>query len=112
MREGVYVSITDHGRKRFKQRTGLPKRLAAQKAAEAITHGITEEDTTGKLRQYLFLLSQNDGRADRVVVYNQIVYLFRGRILVTVLRLPGVYRLSAERAQKRKQAKNKVGGSF
>ena len=102
MAEKVYIYITDHGQKRFKQRSGLPKRLVTQKAQEAVERGLRPSDTAGRLRRYIEDLQKNDRRADRVYLYNNLLYMFRGKMLVTVLVLPQEYRLSAIRAQKRK----------
>lgn len=97
------IVITDHGEKRFSERTGLPKRLVTKKAQEALKNGITHAEATGYLRKYFDKLFMQYGSANNVRVYNNDVYVFCGATLVTVFPLPQSLRKTAAKICTRKQ---------
>lgn len=95
--------ITDHSERRFKERTGLPKRLVTAKAQDALERGITHADTTGQLRRYIDKLYLSQKTANNVRIYCGSVYIFHYDTLITVLSLPPNLRKSAEKAQQKKR---------
>jgi len=90
---GLY--ITDHAEGRFKERTGLSKRLVTKKAQEALEHGISHADTTGALRKYFDKLYMAQEKANNIRVYCGTVYLFAYDTLLTVFPLPQNLRKTA-----------------
>lgn len=95
--------ITNHSEKRFKERTGLSKRLVTRKAREALERGITHAETTGPLRKYydkLFLVHET---ANSIRVMHNTVYIFCNNALVTVFPLPQSLRKTAMKIWEKKQ---------
>lgn len=80
--------ITNHSERRFKERTGLPKRLVTRKAQEALERGITHEEATGALRKYYDKLYLEHGKANNIRIYHGMVYIFICDTLITVFPLP------------------------
>lgn len=101
----ISLIITDHGEKRFKERTGLPKRLVTKKAREALRYGIKRNDTSGSLRRYFEYLYRKEMNADNVRIYLNYVYIFHQEYLITVFQLPQAYRKTAEKIQRQKKEK-------
>lgn len=101
--------ITRHGRKRMRQRLGIPKGALSRTAEAALIQGVGHEDSTGKLRSYIeFLYASHNGAAGNIRVYNGYVYVFNGRILITILRVPRELAATAQAQQKRKREKEKA----
>ena len=100
-----HIGITDHSRKRTKNRLGLSKKDTEKVANKALDFGITHADAKGNLRKYmdgLYLRYQN-GNNNRV--YNRKVYIFQGMVLITILNLPHNLSALADSLQK------KLGGA-
>ena len=95
--------ITDHAADRFRERTGLPKRLVTKTAQKALEQGITAADTVGQLRRYLDGLYLAHRSANNIRAYCGRVYIFHFDTLITVYDLPNNLRKQAEKAQRRKQ---------
>lgn len=96
------VVVTNHGRKRIKDRLGLSKKIAEKNAEKALQFGIAHAETGGKLHRHLdgiFLLNY---RPNNMRVYNRSIYLFRGNTLITVLPLPNRFHAYADKLQKKK----------
>lgn len=94
--------ITDHAEGRFKERTGLSKRLVTKKAQAALERGITHADATGQLRKYFDKLYLAQETANNIRVYCGTVYLFSYDTLLTVFPLPQNLRKAAEKIQRKK----------
>ena len=95
--------ITDHSERRFKERSGLPKRLVTKNAALALERGITHADTAGSLRRYFDKLFLTNRNANNIRVYCGMVYIFSYDILITVFQLPTAYRKTAAKIQEKKR---------
>lgn len=94
--------ITNHSERRFKERTGLPKRLVAKKAAEALERGITHAEATGPLRKYYDKLYLDHQTANNIRVMHNMVYIFYFDVLITVFPLPQSLRKTAAKIWERK----------
>ena len=94
--------ITNHGERRFKERTGLPKRLVTKQAALALERGIAHAEATGQLRKYFDKLYLAQENANNIRIYCGMVYVFAYDTLVTVFPLPQGLRKTAEKIQKKK----------
>ncbi|MPM35908.1 hypothetical protein SDC9_82502 [bioreactor metagenome] len=100
------VVITRHGAKRVKERIGLGKGSIQKNAEKALSFGITHAETKGSLHRYLdgvYLLKEC---SNNMRVYNRMVYLFRGNVLITVLPLPQKYLACADKLQKNKKVED------
>jgi hypothetical protein len=95
--------ITDHSERRFKERTGLPKRLVTAKAREALERGITHAETTGQLRRYYDKLYLANKTANNIRTYHNYVYIFCYDALVTMFPLPQSLRKTAIKIWRKKQ---------
>jgi len=95
--------ITNHAEDRFKERVGLPKRLAAKNAALALERGITHAEATGKLRHYFDKLYMAQETANNIRIYCGNVYIFSYDTLITVFPLPQSLRKIAEKIHREKR---------
>lgn len=94
--------ITNHSERRFKERTGLPKRLVTKKAREALERGITHAEATGPLRKYYDKLYLDHQTANNIRVMHNMVYIFYFDVLITVFPLPQSLRKTAAKIWERK----------
>ena len=93
--------LTDHGRKRGKERAGLAPGALKRAAGKALAEGLKPRDTTGSLRRYLDKISiEHPGKHPRV--HADHIFIFADSDLITVLHLPHEYRKSAASARKKK----------
>lgn len=93
--------VTDHAEMRFKERTGLSKRLVAKKAAEALERGISHADATGALRRYFDRVYLAQEKANNIRIYCGTVYLSSYDTLLTVFPLPQNLRKQAVLLQRK-----------
>jgi hypothetical protein len=99
--------VTRHGAKRVKERIGLSKSSIQKNVEKALVSGVTHSETKGSLHRYLdgvYLLKECP---NNMRVYNRMVYLFRGNVLITVLPLPQKYLACADKLQKNKKVEDK-----
>lgn len=94
--------ITRHGAKRIRERIGLGKGSIQKNVEKALSDGVTHAETKGSLHRYLDGIYLLNECPNNMRVYNRMVYLFRGSILITVLPLPQKYRVCADKLQKNK----------
>ncbi len=94
--------LTEHGRKRGKERAGLAPGALKRTACKALADGLKPRDTTGSLRRYLDKISiEHLGSHPRV--HADHIFIFGAdSSLITVLQLPREYRKSAASARKKK----------
>lgn len=85
------VMMTDHGEFRTRKRAGLPKKAANKLAEQALVSGTDRRDISGRLRRYLDALLHR-GDADNIRVFRDYVFIFRGRVLITMWMLHPKYR--------------------
>lgn len=98
--------ITNHSERRFKERTGLSKRLVTKKALEALERGITHAETTGPLRKYYDKLYLDHHTANNIRVMHNMVYIFYFDVLITVFPLPQSLRKTAAKIWRKKHDGN------
>lgn len=91
-RQGVIVMdrviVSDHAEQRIRKRMGV-KRKAVQKIAErAYTEGLDYSDANGSLKDYLGYLYATRSEKERYKVWNQMLFIYSGRVLITVTPVP------------------------
>jgi hypothetical protein len=86
--QACLVTVTNHSRKRFKQRLGLSKKACQRHAEIAFLQGATHADVRGRAKRYLDRLFLQHHTANQLRVHGQFVYLFNNNVLITVLGLP------------------------
>ena len=102
---GSVPDVTRHGARRARERTGVPKSAVGRMAANALEKGLPHEDTSGGLRRYLdWLYVKGDGGANNMRVYGDHIYLFNGKILITVFNVPPEYRKAAKHQQEKRRS--------
>ena len=101
--------LTKHGTKRVRQRVGVSKRGVERAAEKAMTQGITHEQSTGKVHQYITRLYFQHNTANNIRIWCNYVYIFCDDRLVTVFNLPPELRKPVEKMRNRMKgnAKNK-----
>lgn len=84
------VIVTDHAKKRIKQRVCKNPQKTAESAWQ---NGVSMQNVKGRLRRRLnkFYLKneENKGHITKFKLYNNHVLLFSKNVLVTVITLPG-----------------------
>lgn len=91
------VSVTNHAKKRFKQRLGLPKSACLKHAQTAFDEGVTHAEAKGRAKRYLDKLYLQHENANAIRVYGEFIYLFAGHVLVTVIAVPRSVRAGLSR---------------
>jgi len=95
------VIVTRHAEKRTK-RMGSSKKKATEIAEEAFAGGIKHEETTGRLRKYLSGLYLQERTANNIRLHHQMVFLFNGNVLITILNLPHNLHASVESIKRKR----------
>lgn len=79
--------LTNHAKDRLKERAGISK--SNDRILElALTRGISHSETKGKLNKYLTKLYFYNETANNIKVYQEKVFIFDDKVLITVLNLP------------------------
>jgi len=83
--------ITNHARKRIKERAGVGKKACYRLVNNAIKRGINRTQLTGSIRRYLDKLYYSHEECTDIIVYAGKVFVFVKSVLVTVMHLPSKY---------------------
>jgi len=99
------VMITNHGKQRIKERTGVGKseRKMQRLAGIAFERGIQHKDVKGKMKRYLDGVYLAYKKADNIRIYGGKIWLFHGLQLITVMTLPSEYQLHLDMYLKNKE---------
>lgn len=80
-------NITNHGKKRLKERVGVGKGNASKVTHRALAHGLGYQDCEGELAKWLLGKKLKSGAVAKI--YGQKAYIFSEEdVLITVLSLP------------------------
>lgn len=91
--------VTKHGSLRIKERCGLRKKAVQRLADSAFSRGKRIHDFSGSFRRYLEGVYMAQGNVNNTRVYNEKIWLFADRTLITVWHLPNEYKSAANRAK-------------
>lgn len=83
--------ITNHARKRIKERAGVGKKACYRLATNAVERGVNRTQLTGSIRRYLDKLYFSHADCTDIIVYANKVFVFVKSVLVTVMNLPSRY---------------------
>lgn len=99
--------LTDHAKKRAKQRLGLSEKAALRQAERALEHGLRHAECPKKLRGWMAeRYRRGGGKANNMRVYGEHLFLFADDLLITVFRLPrDLVRLAHEAQEARDRAR-------
>jgi hypothetical protein len=86
------ITITNHAKHRAKERCGIKAKGVERLASIAFEKGLTHAETKGPLNAYITSLYFYNETANNIRLYGDKVYIFSGRVLVTVLDTPRKYR--------------------
>ena len=83
------VMITEHAKKRMKERNGLPKKSLQRIADKVLEKGIRRENIKGCIRQWMDNLYSGDNNSRDFILYGHMVYITgKDDAIVTVLHVP------------------------
>ena len=83
------MRLSGHAITRARQRLNLPKRELEKLAYKALIYGIVIDQVYGKLKKYIIKLYRNHRRRGKHIrVYEGIVFIFVGDMLLTVIDIP------------------------
>lgn len=95
-------AITKHSKERCKERLGLKKSCTNKKAEMALKYGIHHYDTVGSLKKYMsYLYESHNRKANNIIIYNRDVFVFNGKILITLFHIPTHYYSVCDKLQKK-----------
>jgi len=99
--------VTNHAKKRTKERLGLSKKSADKITQKALDFGIKISDTKGSLRKYLDFLYESHKNSNNTRIYNRKIYLFHNNICITIINLPNRFNKTCDKIQKRINSERK-----
>ena len=80
--------LTKHSISRLEQRCGVSKKTASKVAKRAFRTGITHAETHGELHRFLDSIYLSQKKGTNMRIYGNAVYVFKGDVLITVIRIP------------------------
>lgn len=83
------IKITKHAKKRFKQRTGLPKKIISKKVRTAFINGLSMDNVKGSMKKYLKDIIKRYPEVNNIRIESGYVWVFIGVTLITLYPLPG-----------------------
>lgn len=96
--------LTNHGRKRIKERAGLPLKAIQSNAERALKEGLSREDLSGSIRRYADCLYHREEFRGKVIkIYGNMVYIFDRMVLITALTLPSKYMKIVEKIKEKRK---------
>jgi hypothetical protein len=98
------MNVTNHARDRIKERSGLPKKAIDRNAEKALEKGLRHAECSGRLKRYFDYLYLKHNKGSNIRIYNNHVYIFTNKYLITVLPLPGEHRHTAQKLLKKRKA--------
>lgn len=93
---GMDVRVSKHSIERTKDRVGLSKKISQKNAEKALEHGLTHKELSGSIKRYVDRLYLSHGVGNNIRIYNRYVYIFQGKVLITILNLPTKYHKTAD----------------
>ncbi len=81
-----YITITEHGYDRLKQRNGWNKKTANRMAQRVYRDGHRINDIKGYVR--IWMKSKDQCEESEYVVYGENLYVFRENCLITSIHVP------------------------
>ena len=103
MRQGAYMAVSKHAKRRLSKRCGLNIRSHDRMAAIALRDGLRHSDCTGRLKKYVDYLFLTHKKGNNIRLYGDDVYIFQGTTLITVLKLPAPHKNAVNKIADRKK---------
>ena len=96
------IKVTNHARRRGKLRMGINSAALNRMAEKASKFGLELDIFAGSFRDFLdLLLVPNDNRKniDKIKIYGEIIYLFKGNVLITLIKVPTEFKKTVKNAK-------------
>lgn len=90
------VILTNHAKRRLKERMGVHKNYLKKIANKAFQKGLTRKDLKGGGEKYFDKLFLKYRKANNLRILGDFVFLFTSNVLITVLRLPDDVKIRRE----------------
>lgn len=104
--------ITNHARKRFKQRLGVHKTDTNKNAERVLREGLAQKDVRGDISRFMAALYFRNRRCNNIRLYKGDVFIFAGSTLVTVFPIPQRFQQEAKKYQEIKERNNEDGSGI
>jgi len=98
--------VTNHAKKRLKERNGFSKNTAERMADKAFKEGIKHSETKGSLNRWVTNLYFMNESANNIRLYGDKAYIFCGETLVTVIQIPANLMKNMKKMIKEKNIEN------
>lgn len=82
------VSISKHGYCRLKERNGWSKKAADRMITRIYTEGQRPNEVKGYLKEWIKRKSEEDSQGKEFVLFGEKLYIFGGRMMLTVIPVP------------------------
>lgn len=86
--ENNVIRISEHAYMRIRERNGWNKKTADRMVARVYGTGKRMHQIKGYMKQWIKSLVSADKYGNDFVLYGQILYVFREKVLITVLNAP------------------------
>lgn len=96
------MNISNHARRRMKERCGFNKKAQSRMAEKAFNDGITHKQTKGRLHKWVTSLFFKNCNANNIRLYGDNAYIFCGETLVTVISIPNDLKKDFDKMTERK----------
>ena len=97
------AKLTEHSKKRLKERCGFSRGTSSRMAEKALKYGISHKETTGELNRWLSGQYLKYKKGNNIRLYGDMAYIFQGTMLLTVLYIPKNLLTKAHALEKRKK---------
>lgn len=100
--------VTNHGKKRMRERVGLPKKAVLSGADRALKNGLDRTELSGSLRRYVdSLYWQTEIKGKNLKIYGNMIYIFDRMVLITTFAIPRKYLKTVEAIKEKKKREEK-----
>lgn len=82
------MKITDHAKKRLKERYGINAKASERLVEKVLENGVSHKDTHGQLNRWITKQYLSYGVANNIKLYGDKAFLFSGDVLITVIPIP------------------------
>jgi len=96
------ITVTKHGEKRIRERSGLNKSSVNRIVEKAYKDGLKMEETTGELHKWIIYVHLKNQGANEIRIYGDKAYIFSDGYLITLLQVPNQLLKNIQANKKRK----------
>jgi len=97
------MKVSNHARKRLKERCGLGKSSHDRVAEMAMRDGLHHKECTGRLKKYVDYLFLAYKKGNNIRLYGDNVYIFHNSTLITVMKIPNYHKDAVNKLTSRKR---------